>query len=136
MADWYGISRSNYFAVKNKKKFKDFCKKWNAELITKSNNKKLVGFISNDEFGALPSINLDEPNSVDNFDNFIVELSTHLKKDQVAIMMESGSEKVRYVTGSAIAVNHKGKTVSVGLNDIYKLAEKEFGITDFIFCEY
>ncbi len=136
MADWYGISRSNYFAVKNKKKFKDFCKKWNAELITKSNNKKLVGFISNDEYGALPSINLDEEGPESDFDSFVTELSTHLKEGQVAIMMESGAERARYISGLALAVNHKGETVNISLEDIYKLVEDNFGITDFTHCEY
>ena len=37
--------------------------------------------------------------------------------------MEAGSEKLRYIVGYAEAINSRGERASIGLNDIYKLAE-------------
>ncbi len=38
--------------------------------------------------------------------------------------MEVGSERLRYVSGLAVAVNHKGECVRVDLNSIYKAARR------------
>ncbi|MHB8409563.1 MAG: hypothetical protein ACYDHY_15975 [Acidiferrobacterales bacterium] len=51
-------------------------------------------------------------------------VSQHLAKDEVAIFMEVGAEKLRYLVGYAVAINDKGKRKTVSLGDIYKQAEK------------
>ena len=57
-------------------------------------------------------------------DDFFNELAEQLVDGEVAVMMEAGAEKLRYVSGWAIAINSKGKRVVVGLDDIYKKAQK------------
>lgn len=65
------------------------------------------------------------------------ELADHLESGSVAVLMEAGSEKHRYVCGYATAVNSNGTVVSLSLVDIYEKARKVFGkkaeITD---CSY
>ncbi len=51
-------------------------------------------------------------------------LAAYLKDDEVAVLMEVGSEKLRYLCGFATAVNSKGETVSISLEHIYELARK------------
>jgi hypothetical protein len=54
-------------------------------------------------------------------------LSTHLAEGSVAVIVEAGAEKLRYVHGHAVAVNSKGEQLCIGLGDIYEMAEKRFG---------
>lgn len=131
MADWYGQSRSNYFSVKNLNKFKAFCDKFNLEFIAKGGK---AGFISNEEFGRIPDGYFDEKKDDFVDVDFTLELSKHLVSGEVAIYMECGAEKHRYLTGYACAVNSKGENLSVGLHEIYKKAKKlGSNITE---CEY
>jgi hypothetical protein len=84
----------------------------------------LHGFISNTDFGGLPDVLYDDDgNEIADFDDFISELSTHLMDGWVAVLMEIGSEKLRYLTGVAFAVNSKGEYKEVFLDQIYKSAE-------------
>lgn len=69
--------------------------------------------------------------------DIVDELAEHLEDGSVAVLMEAGSEKHRYVCGYATAVNSNGTVVSLSLVDIYEKARKVFGkkaeITD---CSY
>ena len=42
----------------------------------------------------------------------------------VAIFIDAGSEKLRYIHGCAVAINSKGESVRIMLNDIYELAKQ------------
>jgi hypothetical protein len=44
--------------------------------------------------------------------------------------MEIGAEKLRYLTGVAIAVNHKGRVVELTLGDIYRKASRIFRVAE------
>jgi hypothetical protein len=127
MADWYGFCRSNYFRVRDLERFKEFCKKWNLTFIEKVGEPKgLVGFLieEGDGFGGMPSGYHDE--KLDDYVEAdpIDELALHLRAGEVAIVMECGAEKLRYVSGWAVAINSKGERETVDLQDIYKRAEK------------
>jgi hypothetical protein len=129
MADWYGCARSNYFRVKDVPKFVEFCERWSiAPIYQKDDGKNPVGFLcEEDGNGSLPTGFTD---TVDGkvveltFGDFLDELSQHLAYGSVAIMMECGAEKLRYITGQAVAINSRGQTREVSLNDIYKKARK------------
>jgi hypothetical protein len=60
----------------------------------------------------------------------IPELSEHLCPRQVAVFLEVGAERLRYLTGEAIAVNHEGRVVVLSLSDIYRKAAREFRIPE------
>lgn len=147
MASWYGHSRSNYFKVKNAKKFQEFCDKWGAKMITNKflldeKNKAvkkldpllkeryaeegtlLHGLTGDDEFGGLPSCLWDDDgNEKANFDDFLKELATHLADSWIAVLQEVGAEKLCYITGVSIAINSKGEQRNINLDNIYKEAE-------------
>jgi len=61
----------------------------------------------------------DEPEEID----FLAELSLHLQPGWVAIIMEAGAEKLRYIAGFAAAVNSKGETREVTIQEIYERAK-------------
>jgi len=44
--------------------------------------------------------------------------------------MEIGAEKLRYLTGVAIAVKHNGRVVEVTLSDIYRKAARAFRVAE------
>lgn len=57
-------------------------------------------------------------------------VARHLIDGDVAVFMEAGAEKQRYISGSAVAVNNRGEVVSLGLDDIYdKAAEMGQSVT-------
>ena len=51
-------------------------------------------------------------------------LEHHLQDGEVAVFMETGYCKMRYLTGIAFAINSEGEAREVNLNDIYDLAEE------------
>jgi hypothetical protein len=69
---------------------------------------------------------MDEDTEID----LVRELAEHLPKGQVAVLMEIGAEKLRYLTGVAIAVNHKGRVVQLTLSDIYCKAARAFRVAE------
>jgi hypothetical protein len=123
--------RSNYFKVKDLDKFSGFLSRWNLELL--SGKDELVGFTSED--GGIPSEYLDEASDEYVVGDFDADVAAQLEEGHVAIYREIGFEKIRYLVGVTVAVNHKGETRVINLDDIYDLARKELGtsVTD---CSY
>ena len=122
MANWYGASRSNYFKVKDEAKFREWAEGLGLVVIRSQHNPKLVGIHPNDYCdGEWPSVP-EEEEDTDRFE----QLSKHLVPGQVAILQAIGSEKLRYLTGRAVAVNSRGRQVTVSIDDIYTVAAKKF----------
>ena len=134
MADWYGTARSNYFRVTDIEKFKELCSLWGIEFIRGTKpmcgveevDPGLVGFACGN--GGLPNnraASEDEGSGLElDFEAFLQELSGHLGEGEVAVMMEVGNEKLRYMTGIAYAINSRGEQATVSLYSIYELAER------------
>lgn len=59
------------------------------------------------------------PLSQEEFDR-MAEIAQHLVEDEVFNLQEVGAEKFRYLTGWARAVNARGQTLEVSLDDIYR----------------
>ncbi|MGD9697562.1 hypothetical protein [Acinetobacter sp.] len=129
MANYYASARSNYFAVKSEDDFKAFCERWNLEYISRKNHddRILHGFLVTEGDGNLPIYlevtNDDGTKEEIGFDQFVDELAEMLPDDEVAIIMEVGNEKLRYLAGFAMAINSKKKHIMVDLNTIYDLVE-------------
>jgi hypothetical protein len=133
MANYYAEFRSNYFRVQDVEAFRAWCEKWNVKFIPEAlpdEPNPLVGFVNSGFYEAgIPSEYYDdEKDEYDEDSNFIMELSEHLQDNEVAIVMEVGNEKLRYLIGYAMAVNAAGELLGVGLNDIYGLVKKEWGV--------
>lgn len=126
MSNWNGSARSNYFKVKDPEAFKKWLDDINCVLIQKDG---LSGFYSDDpDTGSFPSQRYDEKEG-DHVDiNLTSELSDHLADGEVAVLMEAGAEKIRYISGYATAVASDGRTVYVRLSDIYEKAKAAFDV--------
>ena len=133
MANWIGLTRSNYFKVKDVEKFKEFVARFpeltllNDEDAT--DEEPRFGFYENDG-GRLPSERdvTDADGMVEAVEiDFVDELAKHLDKD-VAVIHQAGYESARYASGFAIAVSHTGEKIELSLTDIYAIAFDEFGI--------
>ena len=59
--------------------------------------------------------------------NFGKELAEHLDPRDVALLFEAGAEGLRYVTGTAVAINPSGDIVVLDLLDIFDRAKAAFG---------
>jgi hypothetical protein len=128
MADYIAQARSNYFKVKNAEQFRKFCQQYGLEIIDQSpegkNDGQRFGFLI---YESLPAGRADDSGEWSESE-FIQELSEQLAKGEVAVVMEVGSEKMRYLNGYACAVNSRGRTVELGLGEIYQRAKKKFGV--------
>lgn len=133
MANWYGFARTNYFRVKDVDAFKEALKALDVEVIeveqdsTSSDGrvKGMVGLIGRDEYGGFPTGGFD---GEDEWQDVEVDalVAEHLVDGEVAVFMEVGAEKMRYLTGRAWAINSKGETRQISIDDIYERA-KELG---------
>jgi len=133
MANYYATARSNYFKVKDADAFKAWCLRSSLEVL--EGNENLYAIASADpDGGGWPCQRDDEPgNELEEFD-LVDELAGHLAGNCVAILMESGAEKLRYVIGVAIAVNAKGESIQIELEDIY---DRAAGLGEVLTrCEY
>ncbi|MGE0131508.1 MAG: hypothetical protein AB7U82_25785 [Blastocatellales bacterium] len=135
MANYTATFRSNYFAVKDVELFKKFCEEFSLEMITKSEGDVvLYGFLNSGNEAGIPlTRHNDESGEWDGVD-FLSLLAEHLAPDYVAVVMEIGSEKMRYLIGEAYAINSEGQSVTLTLGEIYnRTAELGSVCTD---CSY
>ena len=128
MANWYGTARSNYFRVKDAEVFVQWAKRRGLGVFKIERGADIFAIHGGDSTGdgSWPSYDLDEDSEID----LVRELAEHLPKGQVAVLMEIGAEKLRYLTGVAIAVNHKGRVVQLTLSDIYYKAARAFRVAE------
>jgi len=130
MANFYGTARTNYFKVKDIEAFKDFVNSLsNCTLLEDvgKDEQKLFGFYSDCDSGCFPSSYNEETDEHEDID-IVEETAKHLAEGEVAVFMEAGGEKCRYISGWATAINDRGDSIYLSLNDIYKMAEDKFGV--------
>lgn len=132
-----GRFRSNYFAVKDRATYEEWCLKNGLNLIVHETNPDLVGFVNSENESGIPSTTLEESDDGEDQDipiDFIGELGTLLAEHHVAVVMEIAYEGYRYLVGTAHAINSSGHRRSIALTDIMALA-KTLGqhVTE---CEY
>lgn len=122
MANYYPWVRSNYFQVKDPAVFESFCKKWDVELIRGGKDDSLFGFLGNGEMG-LPFCYYDAEKNDTVEGTFMDDLAGHLVDGWVAIVREIGYEKMRYLVGYTVAINSRGESIEVSLDQIYEDAK-------------
>ena len=120
MANYYATARSNYFKVKDPSAFETWAEARNLEVLFGPEGTR--GVASNEDYGW--PCQDDDCNDV----NIIEELPTYLTDGEVAVLMQSGAEKLRYVDGFAWALHSNGESERISLWDIYEVAEKRWGI--------
>jgi len=130
MSNYCATARSNYFAVKDEAAFRQWAGGLQLAILKDSSPPKIddgtprFGITPGDEsdWGGWPTVRHDHQTGEDEDIDIHDELSAHLADEEVAVLMEIGNEKIRYVTGTAIAVNNKGETARVDLDAIYAAA--------------
>ena len=105
MANYECATRTNYFHVKDEDAFRKFAEKiccsedaidvWEKD----DNGKKVFAFGG---FGEIMGLNNAEDDC--SYDEFLKELQEHIAEDDAVIILESGKEKLRYITGYATVV--------------------------------
>ena len=124
MANYYATSRTNTFQVKDAAAFRAWAAKLGIRVHEREGGE---GFVldpgDGNDSGIFPGYDAGTGEEID----FVGELAGHLAIASVAVIVEAGAEKLRYVHGHAVAVNSKGEQVHLDLGDIYGLAEKAFG---------
>jgi len=121
MANYYATARSNYFKVKDLEKFKKEMQDYAVEVVERDG---LVALMSDDPDGAGWNFCVYDEESDDYIDNSAEEIiAPHLADGWVCVLQETGSEKLRYLIGYALAFNNKGEAVSVNLDDIYQMVQ-------------
>jgi len=133
MANWYGTARSNYFTVKDKKAFSLWLEKF-PDLEVRSKQQRdepeyFMIFSTCPDTGGWPSwMWADDENVEDEYVNLVDEISPHLNHGQICVLMEAGAEKLRYISGNAVAFNSLGEYTEIVLSDIYDKAYDVFKI--------
>lgn len=126
MANFYGQTRSNYFAVKNEEAFREEIAKLPVELIEgkkEEDGTQLFGFLDCDQNGGADIWGVYDEETEEYVEvDWAKFFQTHLADDWVAVIVSVGTEKYRYFQGDAVAYNNKGETRSVNIEQIYELA--------------
>lgn len=152
MADFYGTSRSNYFRVKDEGAFLNFIGHVPGLVHELDDKDPALHMIWGDDgFGCFPNYAViakeempscpwaaDGSRGVETIEDsgdgesmdvqFSLPelLSQFLADGEVAVLIQAGAEKLRYISGWAVAIDNTGKKVSINLSDIYELAVKKF----------
>lgn len=128
MANWIGSARTNYFRVKDVDAFKSWAQAASLAVFEEDGR---FGVYSEDEYGGWPSIVFDHDATEAHRDFDIVhELAQHVADGEIVICLEAGAEKLRYITGNAIAFKASADgpdKISITLDDIYDLAAEKWG---------
>jgi hypothetical protein len=129
MANYTATARSNYFAVKDAAAFKDWCADRDLEVWDGSNENAARFAIapSNDsDTGGWPELLDDDCNVTE---DLCEALAGHLVDGEVAVLLEIGNEKLRFLIGTATAIHSSGKRIDLTLGEIYTRARRAFGAT-------
>lgn len=122
MANWCGESRSNYFRVKDAEAFKAAMSAFDVKVWDKDDFFALGAGRCSD--GDWPSYDAEADEDFD----FADIVSKHLADGEIAVFMTIGAEKIRYLTGYAVAFNNKGERESLSLDRIYDFVEQRWGV--------
>jgi len=126
MANYNETARSNYFQVKDLEKFKEWVGHYGNPDVCEGHHGedgKICLLWQMDGYGAY---GWDEDgNELEQ--TFEEGIGEHLVEGSIFIAMGSGYEKMRYVTGWAFAINHKGEMESISIDEIYMMAEQRWG---------
>lgn len=111
MANYECATRTNYFHVKNADAFREFMQRVVSDEGTvglweekDQSSNPIFGFGCYGSIIGVRSQNADDEDDDLDYDVFVDELAKHVAIDDAAIIFESGHEKLRYLTGTAIVV--------------------------------
>ena len=125
MANYYSMARTNHFAVKNLDSFKEEMDKISDVSrpieVWESKGEKITVVLGFPE--GLPDSYYDGDADEEHELDWVNIISAHLEDDWVCVIQEIGWEKLRYLTGYALAFNNKGGIDRTDLDEIYEAGE-------------
>lgn len=123
MAEFKGMARANFFRVRRRKwdAFLAWAKRMQLEVCKSNSDRtgRLVCLLAHSGDGW-PCYDPEQEET----SSFGDQIWRFLEPGHVAIMVEAGHEKMAFVGGYAVAVNHKGEEVTLQLSDIEDRARK------------
>jgi hypothetical protein len=128
MANYCATARSNYFRVKDAAAFEAWCDERFLDYWQDTARERYAISASGEyASGSWPWYDHSTDAEID----IAAELVPHLHPKDVAVLIEVGSEKLRYLIGQAVAVHASGRIDRVSLDDIYDRAMQgvEDGVT-------
>lgn len=121
MANYGGYARSNYFRVRDATAFLSWVETLPGVVARKEDDpERFVLLVEDGDDGGWPNWRYYEDLEDEEEIDLHAELAAHLAEGEVAILEEVGAEKLRYLVGYAVAVNHRGETLSVSIHEIYQ----------------
>jgi len=127
MANYVPLFRSNYFRVKDIDAWKTFVDKLGEYKVIEGNEDR-VGLLSEGETGFPTQIYDEDDHDYTSEIDFAAEVASHLVHGEVAIFMEIGYEKMRYLFGAYWAVNWEGKVLQGSLDEVYDRVTLHWGV--------
>lgn len=122
MANYVGYARSNCFRVRDEEAFLSWVETLPGVVARRENGEgeRFLLLVEDADGGGWPHWRYYEDVEDEEEIDLHAELSEHLAEGEVAVLEEVGSEKLRYLVGYAVAVNHKGETLSVSIDGVYQ----------------
>lgn len=145
MSNTEAANRTNYFRVKDLDAFKANLKRYGIDfgawgshsdiVLDEGSNNTPAGAIAlfaegfwpgfdEDSIAARLDIEDEETPVPNDFESIEALIAAHLVATDVAIVMGISQEKMRYVSGYAVAINAQGEERAINLDSIYALAEE------------
>lgn len=128
MANYVAVARSTYFRVKDEASFRstiaDIPDLGLYEHTTAAGIKEFAIHAADSDSGGWPQYFVDDVPDEDEPLDLTQILAPHLAEDSIAVLMEIGNEKMRYLGGHAVAVDSNGEVEHVDLNDIFQAASQ------------
>lgn len=134
MANWQGTARSNYVKIKDMEGLKEALKPFPIRLHTAvagPNEGKVCLLSEESDDGGWPSYaySSDDDDGEDEIEfDISAVVCPYMEPGEILVIMETGAEKLRYISGYAAAFNHEGNAVYLFLSDIYAKAADHFGV--------
>ena len=132
MANYYGVFRSNRFRVRDRDRFHAWAETIpDLAVIDEDGRVLLVPSEWSGGYG-LPGLRETGDGEHEAIE-FVDELAPHVAPGAVAVLVEAGSEKLRYLTGIALAIrggdDPAGWAIErVALDDVYERAAAAWGL--------
>lgn len=121
--NWFGTSRSNFFAVADAAAFTQAMASF--DVHPEWNDQGHVALVATTDQGDWPQLYDADEEPID--DGFWSAVAPHLADGAVAVFQTVGGEG-DHMTGYAAAVDKTGEVVEISIDDIFTIAQQRFGI--------
>jgi hypothetical protein len=121
MSNFYARAASNTFHVRDEQALRDALKGLSIVVYPAAadSDPNHVYLVSEHEKGEWAKERYDETKREDVEVDLLALIAEHLEPGEVAVFKHAGADKARYIGARASAVNDRGETKTVDLDEIY-----------------